>query len=71
MGELWIGRDKSPKTVFNICCYKLKNVEKLVLVALEGAIVIAVDAVNMLVRENIVVIDQIQTSLVEVRKLRY
>ena len=80
--EFWIGRDKSPSSVFKICCYKLnnnsnsntsdksskrhRNQNTLTLVALEGAIVIAIDAVNMLVRENIATIDKIETSFVEV-----
>jgi hypothetical protein len=75
MSELWIGRNKSPITYFKICQHKIDQshnsgkVNDLLLIALEGAIIHAVDTANLLVRSKMMEIVNIETSYVEVRKL--
>jgi DNA-binding protein len=69
--ELWISRNKSPLTYFKICQRRIEenNEDDLVLIALEGAIIQAVDTANMLVRAKLVKILKIETDSVEVNTI--
>ena len=70
MKELWIGRNKSPLTYFKICQRKIteSDGDDLRLIALEGAIIHAVDIANMLVRAEMMEIVKIETVCAEVTK---
>jgi hypothetical protein len=70
--ELWIGRNKSPITYLKICQHKIeqthgKVMANLTLIALEGAIIHAVDTANLLIRSNAMEIMKIETDYVEVK----
>ena len=66
MIDIFVARERSPSTYFNIVKRKLLQDNEITLTALEGAIVVAVDAANMLSKENIANIVSISTGSVEV-----
>jgi hypothetical protein len=69
MKAVRIGRNKSPLTYFKICQRRIEENgdDALILIALEGAIIHAVDTANMLVRAELMEILKIETDYVEVK----
>lgn len=63
--ELHISRKRSPQSYVRAVEMKLKRLDVVQLVALEGAIVVACDLANILCTESIAEISSIKTSSVE------
>jgi hypothetical protein len=66
MKDIYVSRDKSPQMYFHMAKSLLQKNEQVKFVALEGAIVIAIDSANILQRENVASIVKMSTSSVEV-----
>jgi hypothetical protein len=64
--EIHISRIKSPQSYISTIELKLKQLEYVQLVALEGAIVVAVDLANIMCCSSFAVLERMETSAVEV-----
>jgi hypothetical protein len=64
--EVHISRKKSPQSYISTVELKLRQLDSVQLVALEGAIVVAVDLANLLCNSSFAVLEQMETSSVEV-----
>lgn len=65
--DVHISRKKSPQSYISTVQLKLNKLEVVHLVALEGAIVVAVDLANIMCCSSFAVLERMETSTVQVR----